>query len=329
MMFWGQALGIGYRLAWEEEVPHQHSWVLSLCIPLKQSFEERPGKRFSVFLDSPVTKGAFAKGRSSSLGLQPILQRGGACQIVGTTYPSSSFAPTKLNVSDDLAQDVEIRRPCKFSLWDSVRLEVLRKLHSSGLSHPLANYIRLSLLITFLREDSATSFKISLLPHPTQLMMSRPMDLYLGSFSSTVGFGIFAVVLFGAWIWIYASNVPKLLPFGFSFPQGLHRPRRPPFKQVLFSHFRFRVCFAMAIFLSLFSGVRAPLAPESAAEDARARQRSSIHLAAGRVLRAQTMQNRGRLIEQFQTWLFSEHGISWNDIFGKKPLDPEECFLGW
>jgi hypothetical protein len=85
----------------------------------------------------------------------------------------------------------------------------------------------------------------------------------------------------------------------------------------------------MAIFLSLFSGVRAPLAPESAAEDARARQRSSIHLAAGRVLRAQTMQNRGRLIEQFQTWLFSEHGISWNDIFGKKPLDPEECFLGW
>ena len=116
------------------------------------------------------------------MGLQPILQRGGACQIVGTTYPSSSFAPTKLNVSDDLAQDVEIRRPCKFSLWDSVRLEVLRKLHSSGLSHPLANYIRLSLLITFLREDSATSFKISLLPHPTQLMMSRPMDLYLGSF---------------------------------------------------------------------------------------------------------------------------------------------------
>jgi hypothetical protein len=150
-----------------------------------------------------------------------------------------------------------------------------------------------------------------------------------GVISSTVGFGIFAVVLFGAWIWIYASNVPKLLPFGFSFPQGLHRPRRPPFKQVLFSHFRFRVCFAMAIFLSLFSGVRAPLAPESAAEDARARQRSSIHLAAGRVLRAQTMQNRGRLIEQFQTWLFSEHGISWNDIFGKKPLDPEECFLGW
>jgi hypothetical protein len=82
----------------------------------------------------------------------------------------------------------------------------------------------------------------------------------------------------------------------------------------------------MAIFLSLFYGVGAgaPLAPESAAEDARA---TSIHLAADRVLRSQTRQSHGQLIEQFQTWLFFEHGISWNDLFGKKPWDPE--LFGW
>ena len=74
-----------------------------------------------------------------------------------------------------------------------------------------------------------------------------------------------------------------LPPFGFSFPQRLHKPHKPPFQQVLCSHFRFRVWFAMAIFLLLCSGVGAgaPLAPESAAEDARA---TSIHLAADRVL---------------------------------------------
>jgi hypothetical protein len=208
------------------------------------------------------------------LGLQPILQRAAAIQIVGNTYPSPSFAPTKLNVADDPTRDVEIRRPCKFSLWDSVPLEVPRKLHSSGLSRPLANWIRLFLLITFLQEGSATSFNESLASscHPADDVSTYGFGF--GVVFSTVGFGNF---------WIYASNVPMLPPFGFSFPQRLHKPHRPPFQQVPCSHFRFRVCFAMAIFLSLFYGVGAgaPLAPESAAEDARA---TSIHLAADRVL---------------------------------------------
>ena len=260
------------------------------------------------------------------MGLQPILQRAAAIQIVGNTYPSPSFAPTKLNVADDPTRDVEIRRPCKFSLWDSVPLEVPRKLHSSGLSRPLANWIRLFLLITFLQEGSATSFNESLASscHPADDVSTYGFGF--GVVFSTVGFGHFAVVWFGALIWIYASNVPMLPPFGFSFPQRLHKPHRPPFQQVPCSHFRFRVCFAMAIFLSLFYGVGAgaPLAPESAAEDARA---TSIHLAADRVLRSQTRQSHGQLVEQFQTWLFFEHGISWNDLFGKKPWDPE--LFGW
>ena len=217
------------------------------------------------------------------MGLQPILQRAAAIQIVGNTYPSPSFAPTKLNVADDPTRDVEIRRPCKFSLWDSVPLEVPRKLHSSGLSRPLANWIRLFLLITFLQEGSATSFNESLASscHPADDVSTYGFGF--GVVFSTVGFGHFAVVWFGALIWIYASNVPMLPPFGFSFPQRLHKPQKPPFQQVLCSHFRFRVWFAMAIFLLLCSGVGAgaPLAPESAAEDARA---TSIHLAADRVL---------------------------------------------
>jgi hypothetical protein len=184
----------------------------------------------------------------------------------------------------------------------------------------------LFLLITFLQEGSATSFNESLASscHPADDVSTYGFGF--GVVFSTVGFGHFAVVWFGALIWIYASNVPMLPPFGFSFPQRLHKPHKPPFQQVLCSHFRFRVWFAMAIFLLLCSGVGAgaPLAPESAAEDARA---TSIHLAADRVLRSQTRQSHGQLVEQFQTWLFFEHGISWNDLFGKKPWDPE--LFGW
>lgn len=80
----------------------------------------------------------------------------------------------------------------------------------------------------------------------------------------------------------------------------------------------------MAIVFLLIDGAYAPMQPMSSAETARAVQRSKIELAADRVLRKQTRENRGKLIDQFQQWLFNEHGVSWNVILGRKRLDPEE-----
>ena len=153
------------------------------------------------------------------------------------------------------------------------------------------------------------------------------MDLDSGSSFRRLDLDFFAVVLFVALIWIYASNVPMLPPFGFSFPQRLHKPHRPPISAGLVKPFSISclLCHGHFSFAVFWSRGRGPfLAPESAAEDARA---TSIHSAADRILRSQTRQSHGQLIEQFQTWLFFEHGISWNDLFGKKPWDPE--LFGW
>lgn len=114
-----------------------------------------------------------------------------SCCYSDSTYPFPSFAPTKLNVADDPTRDVEIRRPCKFSLWDSVPLEVPRKLHSSGLSRPLANWI--IPLITLLQEGSATSFNESLASscHPADDVLTW---IWIRG------------RLFDGWIWIFLPS---------------------------------------------------------------------------------------------------------------------------
>lgn len=93
---------------------------------LKQMMRSHPGTRLNILLDSSVAKGALAKGRSSSLGLQPILRRAAACQIAGNLYPAHSYAPTKLNVADDPTRDAEIRLPSTLRLRDLLPVEVLR-----------------------------------------------------------------------------------------------------------------------------------------------------------------------------------------------------------
>ena len=123
-----------------------------------------PDSRFSGFLDSQVSKGALAKGRSSSKALQPLCRQSAAIQTVGCIYPAWSFAPTRLNTADDPTRNVAIRRPSRFSVLPRDGVD-LPQLHSTTLRRPYANWIRLLLLVTQLQ--TADSFGCGLVAlHP-------------------------------------------------------------------------------------------------------------------------------------------------------------------
>ena len=269
---------------------------------LSQSIGERPGSRMSVLLDSSVTKGALSKGRSSSYALQPILRRSAACMLAGNLYVSTSFAPTKLNVADDPSREEELRDFSDKSLLAFVPLSLLRHLHQKPVSRATANWVRLALFLAFLPSASAS-------------IPANPPAIHL---SHGFGFGFEQVV---SWIW---NLLFGFLLLGIFISWGLVTLRAVVFKQALHGQFHPNRCLAMVVFHCCVVCAGAPMVPLSSAEVVRASQRAHIELAADRVLRQQTRDNREKLLLEFREWLQSDRGVSWNGLFGQKPIDPEE-----
>ena len=79
-----------------------------------------PHSRFLSFVDSAVARGALAKGRSTSLLLQPLIRRAAVLQIAFDLYPVWPFCPTRLNVADDPTRDCPIRSPVGGSILKAV-----------------------------------------------------------------------------------------------------------------------------------------------------------------------------------------------------------------
>ena len=82
-------------------------------------------------------------------------------------------------------------------------------------------------------------------------------------------------------------------------------------------------CFVVFHAMSLLPGVGAPLAPLTAADDARAAARAGIRLASDRVIKQETRSNRYQLLELFQEWLHQEHDIDLGFLLQQKPVDAE------
>ena len=61
--------------------------------------------------DSFVVAAAVSKGRTSSLGLGPVLRRYNAICVAAGLYFNIPFVPTRLNPPDDLTRDVPLRDP--------------------------------------------------------------------------------------------------------------------------------------------------------------------------------------------------------------------------
>ena len=72
---------------------------------------EKQSTRITAFVDSFVVSAAASKGRSSSVGLTPILKKLDATIVAAGIYLSIPFAPTRLNASDDPTRNVPIREP--------------------------------------------------------------------------------------------------------------------------------------------------------------------------------------------------------------------------
>ena len=64
--------------------------------------------------------------------------------------------------------------------------------------------------------------------------------------------------------------------------------------------------------------------PETTADFERAMRRQNVELAADRVLRRETRENRARLIQQFESWLWHEHSVAWDTVVAGKRPNPEE-----
>ena len=104
--------------------------------------------RYTHVVDSSVTLGAAAKGRSSTRALRGLLLRNAALQIAGGLYPTVAFGPTRLNVADDPTRNVRLRAPCKHSLLELLKPQDLYLACSfKQLRRPTANWLRLACLL--------------------------------------------------------------------------------------------------------------------------------------------------------------------------------------
>ena len=290
------------------------SVVVSLT---KQLLVESPGFRLCVLLDSAVAKGALAKGRSSSRGLQPLLQKAAACQLAGNLYLSHSYAPTKLNVADDPTREQDLREPSRFKLLDFLECSEMRELHWKLATRPTANWIRLTAFLVILRPAEAS--------HGIHLDILPSWLPFIPGYALAAQAWIFAfhpislVILFFGLCWIFLAGPPWI--FSKTSPG---KPSRPPNNRNVHLGTRFRYFPWLLIFASCFSSAMAPLAPLTAAEAERARKRVHIELGRDRVMRKQTRENRVRLLAAFEAWLLEECGIAWTDVLSRKPLDAEE-----
>ena len=290
-------------------------------------------KRLVILLDSAVARCALAKGRSSSVALQPLMKKACALQVGGGFFPALSHAPTKLNVADDPSRSVEVRQSSEHSILEVVSLEEARDMHMRKLPRFAANWVRLLILVTLLVPSEGLEvaiignpdhFDFARPPAPESAISfcSQPPSVLPFTALSTITSGILAflsfppqlafVVQLGLAITIIPAAlliscwVLLLIP-----PEKLARSMQPlgPLKLV--------------VLISCFAMVGAPMVPENREELDRAEKRSTIRLQADRVVLTQTRDNRKKLLLAFQTWLHDEHKVCWDDLIFSSPPDPE------
>ena len=293
-----------------------------------------PDSRPCLAVDSQVSKGALAKGRSSAFSLQPGLKRSCAVQLAFGLFPVWTFSPTRLNVSDDPTRSRQLRSPCKHSVVAAWDRDLLSEVHSIGLKRFAANWCRLTILVlqvTSVSADFASGVGIPELPWTSigfwplpfrfcgLLILASSLSILLCGLLWTVLVTVSTSAATDRWN-CHASKQPSR---SFAF-----RPRR--FARFCLGLLLFLgsktgrplIIFGLASGAAQFGGAAA-MVPENPAEEKRAAMRASLQLPADRVVRNETRKRRLQLITYFRTWLWSHHQVSLRGLLNQKPIDAE------
>ena len=287
---------------------------------MKQLIYEEPDTRHNALVDSQVAKGAVAKGRSSARSLQGGLRKMTALQLAGGLNPAMNFAPTRLNPADAPTRDKEGEEPSPHSLLSYLDEDEIAGCHFVGLPRFAANWMRLVLLISYVecseglavgsRCGLSLAFQATSYPQllPNAGLSWLPLFMMLWIFSCLVCW----IFTSSSWTFSVSSLCSKRIHSVKTFrPLGLQT-------------WLVWLCLVLVLGCGPCVVSAMPMVPRTAVEVERAAQRSRIDLAADRVLRQQTRDNRATLLQNFASWVWTEKQISWSEVINRKPLDPEE-----
>ena len=162
--------------AWTWPSPPEHINVLetkAFLAVLRQVCREGGDKRLVQVVDSSVTLGATAKGRSSARTLRRPLLQACALQLAWGLYPASVFGPTRLNTSDAPTRDKPLPEPASLSLCGLLQeSELLFASTFRQLPRASANWLRLACLLVGFRSPTPLGGFLRSLVAPWRL--SRP-----------------------------------------------------------------------------------------------------------------------------------------------------------
>ena len=236
--------------------------------------------RVCCLVDSHVVSAASAKGRTSSLGLAPVLRRFCALCVAGGLFWHSPYVPTRLNVADDPTRHCPLRSPSsclKVFDWDETDLYRLSAL--PRLRRWVSNWVRIVICLlgpSALWISDRSSFRLT---NPLCAVGFVPGDPDVRlDFDSSLGF-------------------PGEGPFGFRSGLCLVAVANRALCCTVASFCRPAVSLAMVL-----PGVVQGMQPRNAADMSRQLRRNEIPLAVGRPVLASTNFNRDALYALFLNW---------------------------
>ena len=95
---------------------HINIFELASALQVVKRVARKGGGRFVLLLDSFVALRSFAKGRSASKALAPLLRKIMALSVAFGCYGSGLFCPTRHNPSDDPTRSTPLRKPRRIPL---------------------------------------------------------------------------------------------------------------------------------------------------------------------------------------------------------------------
>ena len=272
--------------AWKwKGLSHINIFELASALQVLKKVAREGGGRFVLLLDSFVALRAYAKGRSASKALAPLLRKIMALSVAFDCYGSGLFCPTRHNPSDDPTRSHPLRKPCRtqppFQSLESSDLFALAELPK--LRRWISNWACLVLGLS-----SGGFFSLPCLDYPAWRLRSSTLPIGFHEFS-----------------------------LDFDATLGYPGEGPPPHCHLVF--------WFLNLTLYIVGSVAVPshgLQPRNANDEARALRRGAAVLDSGRPVLPVTKSNREKLLQAFGQWCSSQ-GFNSEQLLADAPKTPE------